>query len=272
MDYQSLLSERLLSLRISIGKRLFGTVGPRDVPVGWRISPSRMIKWPCQAPELEAHRFAAANTTLPVPRLYKAHRWHGRLAIEMEYIDGCCTLQSCWRKMSDDQKRTIVDEFSGYYQQMRAAEPPDHVKVSSTDGGPCRDIRIGTVKLCGPFDDSAAFHQCLRGGVPIERCSSTFGSEVGIVHERSYGIRFTHGDLGVQNILIKNGRIAAIIDWECGGWYPEYWEYTKAHYNMVLLPEFYAMLREKIDRYDMELKAERTLWRIFDQPLDHLDI
>ena len=41
-----------------------------------------------------------------------------------------------------------------------------------------------------------------------------------------------------------------------------------AHYNSVLLPEFYEMLREKIDRYDDELKAERALWRWLDQPLD----
>lgn len=28
------------------------------------------------------------------------------------------------------------------------------------------------------------------------------------------------------------------------------------------------MLWEQMDRYDEELKAERRLWRVFDQPLD----
>jgi hypothetical protein len=41
-----------------------------------------------------------------------------------------------------------------------------------------------------------------------------------------------------------------------------------AHYNAVLLPEFYDMMRERIDRYDEELEAERVLWQKLDQPLD----
>jgi hypothetical protein len=41
-----------------------------------------------------------------------------------------------------------------------------------------------------------------------------------------------------------------------------------AHYNAVLLPEFYDMLKERVDRYDEELEAERVLWRKLDQPLD----
>lgn len=35
--------------------------------------------------------------------------------------------------------------------------------------------------------------------------------------------------------MIKNGRVAAIIDWEMAGWYPEYWEYAKAFYLEMLV-------------------------------------
>ena len=38
---------------------------------------------------------------------------------------------------------------------------------------------------------------------------------------------FTHGDLTPRNLLIKDGRIHALVDWEFAGWYPEYWEYVK---------------------------------------------
>ena len=37
-------------------------------------------------------------------------------------------------------------------------------------------------------------------------------------------IVFTHGDLGPQNIMVENGHISGIVDWEQAGWYPEYWE------------------------------------------------
>jgi hypothetical protein len=143
-------------------------------------------------------------------------------------------------------------------------------KISATKGGACRDVRIGSSGLFGPFDNVASFHRCLRGGVESDSTCEVFGAKIDSVHSRSYSIRFTHRDLGVPNILIRDGKVVAIIDWECSGWYPEYWEYTKAHYNSVLVPELYEMLRQHIPRYDAESAAERELWRVFDQPYDTL--
>ena len=40
-------------------------------------------------------------------------------------------------------------------------------------------------------------------------------------------IVFSHGDLNLHNIVVKDGDIVALLDWECAGWYPEYWEYIK---------------------------------------------
>lgn len=259
-----------LSFQIWLGQRLFGVIGNPSFPAGYRISPRRVIKWPCEEPELDGHRFAMMNTDVPTPRIYRTRQWRGHLAIEMEFLPHCATLQECWHELSDKQKQQIVDQLSGYIEELRSLEPSaaQSSKVSATNGGPCRDVRVGSAKPFGPFDDIAGFHRCLRGGVEQDAAQEIFGEKVVDIHNRPYDIRFTHGDLGVQNILVRNGRIKAIIDWECSGWYPEYWEYTKAHYNSALLPEFYELLRQRITRYDPELVAERALWRSFDQPLD----
>ena len=34
---------------------------------------------------------------------------------------------------------------------------------------------------------------------------------------------FSHGDLQPENILVNEGRVSGIIDWECAGWYPYFW-------------------------------------------------
>lgn len=47
---------------------------------------------------------------------------------------------------------------------------------------------------------------------------------------QGHAIRFTHADIAPRNIMVENGRITGIIDWEEAGWYPEYWEYIKAMY------------------------------------------
>ncbi|RAL07419.1 uncharacterized protein BO97DRAFT_253474 [Aspergillus homomorphus CBS 101889] len=76
----------------------------------------------------------------------------------------------------------------------------------------------------------------------------------------------THADLCPRNIIVKNGKVAAIIDWQSGGWYPEYWVYTKAHYGMVNRPDWYEALESAIARYDDEYEAEQALWEQCDQP------
>ncbi|EFR02082.1 hypothetical protein MGYG_05085 [Nannizzia gypsea CBS 118893] len=37
---------------------------------------------------------------------------------------------------------------------------------------------------------------------------------------------FTHGDLRSFKVLVKDGRLTGIVNWQSGGWYPEYWEYV----------------------------------------------
>lgn len=261
------------ALRLWLGKHLYGVLGHPEYPAGYRISSKRVVKWPCETPELDGHRFALAYTNLPVPKIFQAHTWRGRLAIEMEYVPHCKTIQECWHTLSSEEKQGIVRQVSEYIQQLHCLTPPPELssKVSAVKGGPRRDVRISSSTLFGPFEDVADFHRCLRGGVESDAVREIFGEKVADVHNRPYAIRFTHGDLGVQNILVRDGKVVAIIDWECSGWYPEYWEYTKAHYNSALLPEFYEMLRQHIPRYDDELAAERALWRSFDQPLDTIN-
>lgn len=44
------------------------------------------------------------------------------------------------------------------------------------------------------------------------------------VHTKQHRICFTHADLHHANILVRDGQLVGILDWEFFGWYPEYWE------------------------------------------------
>ncbi len=66
--------------------------------------------------------------------------------------------------------------------------------------------------------------------------------------------------------MVRDGRITAIVDWGFAGWYPEYWEYTKIHFDAFVRPAWYKGVKEAIPRYDAELEAERSLWRQYDEP------
>jgi thiamine kinase-like enzyme len=43
---------------------------------------------------------------------------------------------------------------------------------------------------------------------------------------------FTHADLADRNILVQDGRITGILDWEWAGFYPEHWEFVTCVKNL----------------------------------------
>ncbi|PLB47592.1 hypothetical protein P170DRAFT_456429 [Aspergillus steynii IBT 23096] len=223
----------LLPLRLWIGKRLFAAVGPRGV----RVSPSRFIKGPCPRSELAALKFVAEHTTVPVPRIFNSHLYDGIFYIEMGYVRGM-NLEEAW-----------------YYEGIFASAELDSVL----------DHRVGSHPF-GPFTSHEAFHSCIRAAVPIENCSEVIGTEVTKCHSRHYQSCFTHADIAPRNIMVDNGKVSAIVDWQFGGWYPEYWEYTKAHYAQIDRPEWFNRLENAMERYDDELNAERILWSRLDEP------
>ncbi|PYI11849.1 kinase-like protein [Aspergillus sclerotiicarbonarius CBS 121057] len=251
----------LLSIRLWIGNRLFGTVGPHGV----RISRHRLIKGPCESGEVAALKYVAEHTSIPVPKVLKVHNFRDALYIELEYIEGD-DLNTAWRcYLSPEQKQQILAELGGYMSQLRSLEPPQTGLVASASLESCIDYRVGQ-QTFGPFDGHADFHSFLRGYLPVEDCTDVFGQKVTDCHVRSYRSCFAHADLCPRNIIVKDGKVAAIIDWACGGWYPEYWEYTKAHYGQCNMPDWYEGLASVIGRYDDELHAERLLWKLCDEP------
>jgi hypothetical protein len=184
----------------------------------------------------------------------------------MEYFEGE-TLQAAWagHLLSSAEKKAVVEELAGYIRQLRLLEPPQRGAVASAEFKQCVDYRIGYTPI-GSFLNHEEFHSFLRGYVPLESCTQVYGESVTLCHTRQYRTSFSHADLFPRNIIVRDGKIVAIIDWQFAGWYPEYWEYTKAHFGLLDMPDWYTEFQRAVTRYDDELAAERALWRQFDQP------
>ncbi|KAF8531663.1 kinase-like domain-containing protein [Gautieria morchelliformis] len=91
----------------------------------------------------------------------------------------------------------------------------------------------------------AIFPNCVSSRIYVQDHSDMFDSKdvLDKTATRTYATAFTHGDIAPRNILVKNKKIVAILDWESAGWYPEYWKYTRTSMANLYIPDFWEMFR-----------------------------
>jgi aminoglycoside phosphotransferase (APT) family kinase protein len=175
--------------------------------------------------EAESMTFIRDNTTIPVPEVLAVYSQDGANHIIMEYIGGVL-LNKVWETLSADDKSTITNELKDYIRQMRQLSPPEDMLIGSVVGGPAVDRRQLGSAVGGPFRSEDEFNEWqlaqLYPGIPLSQREM-----YAAVHRSDHQILFAHGDFAFHNIIVEDGHIKAIIDWEYSGWYPEHWDYCK---------------------------------------------
>jgi thiamine kinase-like enzyme len=167
------------------------------------------------------------------------------------------TLDKVFHRLSYFEREQLSKDLKSVVSQLCRIPNQAPYIFDNSHGGPLRNHRFPS-GTCGPFNsifDFNAFlvHAYLRQET-IEKVST--------VHGRTYRSVFTHADLHPSNIIIDRGRLSGIVDWECAGFYPEYWEFTKLMYGAEMFPEFRQIIRQSFSEqsYDEELEAETLLW------------
>lgn len=250
-----------LRFRLWLASLIYEYGGETQSPKVVRIPFRQLVKFRCHRSEFEAMGFVSANTTIPIPRVTEVYNDGELQHLVMEYVEGEL-LDTVWQTMTAQEKQAIVEELTSYVDQLRSLVPSRPGAVGSTTLSSGYDHRLGGNRF-GPYESIADFHRFVRR----ETGPHAWEESVARVHSRpgSYTTKYTHGDLCPNNILIHKGKIAAIVDWEFAGWYPEYWEYTKMYYGWrPYRKEFYDALDQTLPRYPEELTAENAIWRVFD--------
>jgi len=226
-----------------------------------RIGPNTIVKFGASVSpeELEAMRYISENTTIPIPRVVAGWSFRKAVVIKMKFVKGP-SAWSQWSHLTPTERDNLCNELVGYVEQLRRLIPPSKIKVSSALGGPIRDHRLG-VNPCGPFDDIDNFHTFLREGIELSAYNE-HSPQVVELHQGTFISKFTHGDLHPRNVIIdKHGKILSIIDWDCAGWRPEYWEYAKSQFVPFGIPqEWTEALKRATGDYEFHYGAEKRLW------------
>lgn len=219
--------------------------------------------------EVNALRVVQRYTSVPIPKPLDVVTASGPAPEqdELPYEEGYLLmsripgvpLSNCHEVVSDKDAAHIEAQLQDHITQLRAI--PQTVTghaICDTLGGPIRDSRVRDGRPVGPFADEADFNMWLRN--PADSARS------------GHRMLFTHADLNPRNILVdrtvqRDGslgwQVTGIVDWEMAGYYPEYWDYTKALYERFRWTRRYQNMIHRVFRffgdyskeYDVELRS-----------------
>ena len=205
--------------------------------------------------------FVADHTSIPVPRIFCAFQKNGITYIAMERIKGD-SIRKRWPSISGEAQAYLLFQLKDFVTQLRAIPPPRPGEIGGADYSQLFDDRIQAAGF-GPFHDSKEFHKFLRKDLTKSVDDPELHHLVTAHESKEYPTCFTHGDLSTFNILVRDGEIAGIIDWEMAGWYPDYWEYTSAWHVNPYDEGWKSEVSRFLDPYPTELEMEMLRRKIF---------
>ena len=202
--------------------------------------------------EVEAMRFIAEHTTIPVPRVYDAGEKH----LTMEFIEGE-RLREAWDKsLSIEDQALVVQQLRDYITQLRAVKSSDGI-ICSFGGRPAVDSRMFYLEG-GPFANEAAYNDFLVSDLVGD---ASVRDMIRTQLRGDHAIVLTHGDLHAINIMVRPGvGVVAVLDWELAGFYPEYLELVRPFRAADWTCGYYKELLNIFpQRYDAEWVVEMVL-------------
>ncbi|KAG6297954.1 hypothetical protein E4U09_001188 [Claviceps aff. purpurea] len=202
------------------------------LPFGLYLKTTLAMRHGSLANEFAALQLVRRHTNVPVPSALDLVSDSKKSYLLTTKVCGI-PLGWCIDTLSHDEVTTLVGDVEKCLSGLRAIPKEVSPKYAITNalGKACYDGRLITGSnydeargdFFGPFVDEDDFNNTLQ-----------FVALPNAIHRSGHGIVFTHGDLNMRNIMMHNGRLSGFVDWEICGWYPDYWDYTKAHFTTKL--------------------------------------
>ncbi|KAF8338115.1 kinase-like domain-containing protein [Cantharellus anzutake] len=162
-------------------------------------------------------------------------------------------------EMSEADLARVQETLRNWVDQLRALPSPTE-SVCAVDGGPCLSYRVSTHPF-GPFSSIREFHNRFYKIVPGEH-QDRLRALAEASHSRPHRLCFTHGDISPANVLVSGNQLTGLVDWECSGWYPEYYEYTMAVYRRQRAQKWWDLWAKIFPQYKTEVEVELAFWAV----------
>ncbi|TGO39508.1 hypothetical protein BHYA_0052g00070 [Botrytis hyacinthi] len=173
-------------------------------------------------------KFLSENSNVPVAKDMRAWEDSTSYWRLMERVPGI-TLRDASDDLTLEQHRTIGTEIAEYLAEARKFTS---TKPEAPDGQPIRDQIFGAQYSYVDLMTTDREEWWARTEPRILNRSSTPQEKI-MKFKESYPLKegakyvLSHGDLNGSNIMVKDGHVTGIIDWEHGGYSPEWWEWNQ---------------------------------------------
>ncbi|QDS76594.1 hypothetical protein FKW77_007499 [Venturia effusa] len=216
-----------------------------------KMSPSMLVKYGTHASLIEAKNMLYHMHTDLLTDFGGVYDTY----IFMEFVEGEDPGKS-WEKYTSLEKQMISADLQKHLTELRSLPAADYI---GSNGLQLQDVSLDThvreitaMSLkwyLGPFRSEADFNAMIVD-TDLAKSKGQIGPYIrGMIDAHKHGVVFTHGDLRPDNIIAKNGRVTAIIDWEMAGWYPDHWEFVKAFYLEVFSDDWASHLLRILTPY-----------------------
>lgn len=240
-----------------IGKRIYGgNISPSVQRLPFGLYLKNCIR--SQTNEENALKLVEKHTSVPAPLLvdrFEEEKEGTKTFIVMTRLRGEM-LHTVFHRMSYPEREQLSVDLRAVVDQLHRIPNRTPYLFASTTGEQIVDHRLGS---CGPFNTEAEFNNRLVH----KYVGPSTQALVAAAHAIRHRSCFTHSDLHPTNILIDDGRLSGIIDWECAAYQPEHWEFIKAIYGVWNGESMEEVIRRAFGyRFELELEAERELWKV----------
>ncbi|KAI9682610.1 MAG: hypothetical protein M1822_006908 [Bathelium mastoideum] len=216
--------------------------------------------------EAEALHLVSQKTTIAVPELIGAYILDGITYIITSYEEGE-DFSDYWEAATPEVREGLIRQLKNYVQQMRKLKGNF---IGSVDHSACRAglfmwDAVGYERTYGPFVDEAAFNDGIVAALdnrfppdhrrpenPEDMVWSEWRLRRLVRSLTNHEIVFTHGDLHGGNMLVRKDGTIVLLDWECAGYWPDYWEFNRAMYHEASTKDFGKEIERFVPPFYME--------------------
>lgn len=228
-------------LNAVLGKEIYNFFGNRVIEHTTSSGEVRAIKVRSRKDiyrtEADLMHYAATHGIL-APRVFGLYRitttYSVASALISERVPGIA-LDEVWSDLSDADKSSIKQQLKQQLTLMRECTQPF---IGRLKRKPAQNVYSPIIisRRFGPFDNEEAFDEwCLDRLKCLPYSRWMWKKWLKRMRQKSPSkFVLTHGDLTPRNIMVDGSKVTGIIDWERGGFFPEYCEYAWA---MKLCPE-----------------------------------